>query len=916
MPDEKLPGKLLTQLFDRAVTFEMIESVEYLLEELAHFQGKPPIAAYREALKVYAKTGDVSKVHRTFDRLVADHGNPKSRRLLSPILSVHARLGDVSETKRQFDRISAEFGLQPNTVCWNILIQAYVTAGDLPGAASTFAKMMKKGETPSSHTFGTIMALFAKRGDIQNVSRLIDEARKMKVEVTRPMMDTVVRVYLKNDKHDHAEKLVCATWKTATGGSPVQLWNTLLWHHAFKVQKRYFSRILGEIGKHGLKPDAGTYSAIIFAHAITQQPDEARSVLRKMAKAGIEPTEQHYSIVMFAYMKRRNRDMVHVILHEMQTRFGRVGMSASLVNLKMQIERDLENAKRADTPAENLSFPHAEKALMTSINQFNGDPSPTKMPSIDASGSARQHFPAVHYQHLIQAYGNEAAIDKAREALGQYLQSVQSTSSSDEKMVKLPFGFIKALMSAHLKAHEFDKVEEYWKILWPGITTFASRFDLDQILPVAPTVTETGRTGRTKSEVLSSQQFILDAPLHMYMRSLASENNYRKLHRVVSKVQEAGFVLTASNWSTYIELLTVSDDRSEQIQAFKLFEKMFQPKFPGWFYMKRGFGLRPAGSAATLLDLEGRVGLTAPRRVMGKIARRHWLRIHPDYMHPSYRTIVYLARRLKSIRASSIEDGSGTLSELFETTPGTIQILADMPQLPDKYQNQLLRDGEKEPEVLRKPKALRSTSSGLLGEGERLKRRSISKAEIQPRSRRDIEPSNTAREQFNVLTKVLPPSDRVTMEMQFHKYLKPMSVGRKRPTRRIIVLDRPKRNTIIRAKPKQHPESLSPKEETPKKQASSKHTASTKSTVSTKGMSFKARAQLASTSNPIWTLYNPKTGYHEPRKVHTKRRDRRSGIIRRDYLRKATSKARPGPSSPETKAGYSDSLFEWRRALR
>ncbi|OQD84265.1 hypothetical protein PENANT_c013G04639 [Penicillium antarcticum] len=805
IPDGRPPKKLLVRLFDGAVAFEMTDNVTYLLDEFAQFQTKPSISAYREALKAFSKARDVSKVHQTFDRLVVDHGNPKSRKLLTPLLSIHAHLGDARETQRHFDRISAEFGLRPNTICWNLLIQAYVTAENPSGAASTLARMMKQHETPNSHTYGTIMALFAKRGDASNVRQLFYQAKLSNVEITMPMVDILLRAYLRSDEYFKAESLVREFWESVRGGSPMHLWNTLLWYHAFKVQKRYFSRLLGYTGELGLDPDAGTYAAIMYAHAITRQAGEAHLVLSKMAEAGIEPTEQHYSLLMLAYMRKGDRDMVHVILHEMQARLGKVGKSASLLNLRTQLERDLENAKRSRTPVEDMSYPHAEAALMKSINQYKDDSPPSKTLSFDASGSAKPHAPALHYQHLIKAYGNTAAIDKTHQLLDQYLKSKPSTSSRDQNMAELPVDLIKSLMFAHLKAHEFMKVEEYWNLLWPRMIKSATRLDLDRVLPnktgraakeaaertaeeaaetaaqeaddlelavieafeevqalrqdekdaaalTKPTDTiedakrfykaftlplkkarenaantkelfkravekaafakqaaDSTRTTRTKSQgILRSQQFIMSFPLDIYMKSLAADNQYLRLHQIVSEVQAAGFALTAKNWSSYIELLTLSEERSDQIKAFQLFEEKFQPNFPGWYYMMRGFGRRPDASAESILHLEGRAGAHTPRRVMGKKARDHWWRIQPDYMHPSYRVMVYLARRLQLLRRNSIHDGGGTFSELFRTTPETLRIVAEMPRMDDPWQMRLLRG--RQSVLFRLPKPISSAA--------------------------------------------------------------------------------------------------------------------------------------------------------------------------------------------------------------
>ncbi|KAJ6075365.1 uncharacterized protein N7446_003142 [Penicillium canescens] len=66
-------------------------------------------------------------------------------------------------------------------------------------------------------------------------------------------------------------------------------------------------------------------------------------------------------------------------------------------------------------------------------------------------------------------------------------------------------------------------------------------------------------------------------------------------------------------------------------------------------------------------------------------------------------------------------------------------------------------------------------------------------------------------------------------------------------------------------------------------------------------------------SEPLWKLYNPRTGWHEPHESQMQRRDR-NGRIGRRLLR--TRKKFLPPSSPEVRPGYSSQQRPRRPALR
>ncbi|KAJ5498030.1 hypothetical protein N7453_007081 [Penicillium expansum] len=749
-PDARVPVEIIHSIMKSLVKFKMTDSIPYFLDEEAHFSGskRPSIDSYGGAMNAISKIGDVRTVQHLFDRFLADHGNPKSQRSVTPLLAVHARLGDVRETRLQFDRIPTEFGLPLNTVCWNILLLAHATAKDLSGAISAFSEMRENHVPPNSYTFGTLMGIFAQRGDIEAIRRLLKEAQKSRVSITRPMLDTAVQAYCKNGQLGHAEELVASSWNLAVGGSPLRMWNFLLMRYAFRVSKFSFRRVLDRMGQLGLKPDDMTYAAIMLAYVYAKQVDRAQTTLRQMHEAGFEPTEYHYSILLLGYVKQRNRDMVHVISREMQARFGQLGMEASLLNLRMQITRDLGNAKFLQTPVEDIVLENAEKTLSESIAQFNAHPSPADSRlSGSLEGFALESFTATHYERLVDAYGTEAGAERALQAFNRYMQSRRTAGSSDgDGLESLPIEFVTATMKAYSKAQNHQKVEECWVSIMANVSKTAGTCDLDKILsarspmstlsgPVEsrlPSILSMSTIQAEKSKIIPAQRFILDQPLSLQLASLGQRGMFERVHQVVAEVQAAGFALSGFNWSNYVRVLAKSDNFPDNVEAFRLFEEKFIAHFPGWSWFLKGYGVRPINAPVTILHLEGRSGITKSRRMMGKAARRHWRQIEPDYMHPNYATMVQLAAALQRLRQSSIVEGKERLATIYEIAPQTVDALAAMPYVADKLQGTILRGNEAKSDTPPRPPRVFSMRSGVLGPSSDMHERRFSDATKEP----------------------------------------------------------------------------------------------------------------------------------------------------------------------------------------
>lgn len=789
-PNARPCSDLIRSIIERLLKFKMTNSLPYFLDEEALFDEHKRISmrSYNVAMVAFSKIGDVRAVQKWFDGLLADHGNPKSQRSVTPLLVVHARLGDVRETRRQFDRIPSEFGLPLNTVCWNILLLAHAAARDLPGAISAFSEMRENHVPPNSFTFGTLMGIFAQRGDIEAIRQLLKEAQKSRVQITRPMLDTAVQAYCKNGQLGHAEELIARSWDLAVGGSPLRMWNFLLMRYAFRVSKFSFRRVLDRMGRLGLKPDAMTYAAIMLAYVYANQVDRARTTLRKMHELGLEATEHHFSILLLGYVKQRNRDMVHVISREMQARFGRVGMEPSLLNLRMQIERDVESAKDLQTPVEDIVLENAERTLAESIARFDADPVPVNSSlSKPLEGFAVESFNDTHYQRLIEAYGIQGGADKALQAFNHYMRSRRTAGLSDgDELESLPIAFIKAVMNAYFGTQNDEKVEECWNIIMANVSKTAGTCDLDKILssqsPMStmpapaesplPSMLSMPTTQADKPKIIPAQRFILDFPLSIYLESLARRGMFERIHQVVAEVQAAGFALTGFNWSTYVRMLATSENYPDNVEAFRLFEEKFIDRFPGWSWFLKGYGVRPLNAPVTILHLEGRSGITKPRRMMGKLARKHWRKIEPDYMHPHYPTMVQLASTLQRLRQTSIMEGNEHLANLYKIAPRTVDTLAAMPYVPDKHQGTILRGKAEKGKMRPRQAHLFSSRTGALGSSGDMRERSFEGATEEPLVlSRTGSLHSKENELLGSLASILPREDQVDLQASLDEQL-------------------------------------------------------------------------------------------------------------------------------------------------
>ncbi|KAL4929479.1 MCM DNA helicase complex subunit MCM3 [Aspergillus undulatus] len=722
-----LTHDLLLNLFlVRLSRFQITAGIEYFLKEYASFNFKPSIRAYRHALWGLARAPDPSRVQKVFENLITDHGHPTTCeprtpwKLLTPLLYVHATVGNVNDTLVQLEKLSKDYGLEPNIYCWNIVLTAFAKAGDLPGCFSFFKMLIERGIKLDSYTFGIPMALCARRGEIDTIHQLLEMAKQNNVTLTTPMLDTVVEAHCSNQNFKTAESFAEACLSMDVEGSRVRMWNLLLWRYAFQVDLDSISRIRSRMDSAGIEPDEMTYAALILSLVLLGQTDSARRILRTLHRSGkTHATEFHYVLVLYGYVKDRNRDMVHIIFREIQKRFKNPGLSARLLVLRSQLQRDLHLIQEAENSEEggddadpaNVHFEHAEKFLFDAIKSFDPAKINTKQPTTGANRRrATEAFPLKYYEELMAQYAKKGAIRKVGRLLNEY---AEGRGLSIEAVLKdAPLTLMEILMLAYARTDNYVEADKHWELSYrrardlakhSGETKWLSSLAAPSNPPGSPLPSKSGlnRQGdddlRIKSDsqndplapqeplVLPVYRFSLSRILSYYMRTLGSRNMYSEIDQVAAEVEKSGFSLTTYNWSEYVRLFASSDDPANVLRAFAVFEEKYMPAFPGWKKLRKLQGFKHS-NVPDAIDLMERHNTYKARNALGPRGWKYWRQMHPDVMQPTYVTLVYLASALLRARATSVTLGNAELRALYATAPNTIAAIAEMPRLKDKFQ--------------------------------------------------------------------------------------------------------------------------------------------------------------------------------------------------------------------------------------
>lgn len=817
-PSKKFIQRLLEMLAEMRTHY----GVQFLLDECAHFFKQPSIGHYNAALLAFSRSGDTTKAQETFNKMVelygasdknpnVDHKTPRTPRWVSHLIYAHARMADYPSAEQEFRRIARTYKVDQSLYCWNALILAHANARNASGAFRVWRWMHRNGYTPDWYTYGTLMGLCSRLGDVENTVALCQMAEKKKGKMPTALMDTVVEVYCRNQRFQEAEEMAERCLALSLSGSRTRMWNVLLWSHAIRADLDSVSRIQNRMKEAGIEFDEMTYAAIMLCFVIIGQPHSARRLLRGLQRGRkIQATEFHYTLVLYGYVRQGNRDMIYIIRKEMEERFKNLGLSARVLLLRATLQRDafVHSSPGVGLGDSGYRLAMSEDLLFKAIFDFDRREFGSKYPRPGISSlPVHEAFPSVLFEPILQAYSAEGMHDRTQQLLKEYTKSVETALASDGRTVIPSLRFLAVLMEVYSQAENLETVQKCWDMalvragemlrrspvaptLGTSVTSMgnppipkgnislpenssqlasdtesqsapcddedflhqpissseapnislpetssqvasiiepqSSPYDEDFLdqpisnseLPEPESAYKRRKDPRYPEEkdIIPAQRFILSRHFTIYMAMVGRAGHSSKLYEIVEDFQERGFGMSSENWLTYVKTLATANTASEQLEAFSTFERIFMPSFPGWRLLARGSQFRPPGVPNTIDLLDGFPQGKYPE-LIGKKGIRLWGKLNPTWMRPTYSVMIYLAATLKDFNERSLTEGREQLDTLASVAPRTLEALAMMPHLREKYQGVLLRNQVEQGDLRPRQRARYVWTGGVLGVG-------------------------------------------------------------------------------------------------------------------------------------------------------------------------------------------------------
>ncbi|OJD13395.1 hypothetical protein AJ78_06150 [Emergomyces pasteurianus Ep9510] len=665
----KPPEKVLAGLLKVVAVLRKPEATNQLLREFRLFYQKPSEEAYQIALTAFSRLGDFRRVTNLFGAYVDHYGQPRKLALVNPLIHVNAAVGRVYQARKQLERLRSEFSLSPDVTSWNIVLTAHAKARDKPGALSTLQEMMDSGLKPDSHTLGILMGMFAKDGTVESVMDFLQVAQGYDIQLNMAMLHPVVETLCNNRKYDAAEKFADMVMKLQAPGPTTRMWNVILWHYAFLPDIDSMLAVHDRMRKLGVKFDHMTYAATILALVRTGNHDDAIHVIRRLEnRCQVPVTQFHYAILLYGYALLGDLEMIEHTQSEIMKKFGNLSLSSRLSVLKGKVQMDKRLIEEGNYVGHNneIRLVNAEEFLDSIMKDFGIREWATKAPQPGAKlKSVRDAFPSAYYEELISVYRSYDATVRAKE-LADKLEKKQTRLFDNPNLV--PLSQLARKMKLLLRERGFDMVEKLWKKAFNQAklgTAITASFTFNRA--------DNPDNHVSTDNVSTAQRFALTECLSVLMECYAEQNLHSKIAVVISEVQKAGFVLSTHNWSYYIELLAVSARREDRLNAFILFEKLFIPNYTGWAQVRARSAARPSHAPSTFALQENRDHYSSRRPDhMGRGESYAWSKLEPDYMQPSYDTMVRLAAALVDARARSVLDAGEEVNSILLSAPMTM----------------------------------------------------------------------------------------------------------------------------------------------------------------------------------------------------------------------------------------------------
>lgn len=299
--------------------------VEQMLRYMYRRYGQLNLETYRATVNYYARRGHSTDVYRLWNEYTGHFpGDVTNGSAFIPLMIHHVARREISQVERIFEELKTVHHAPQLSVHYNILLRGRLR-NNMYSAGNRLFRQMWKDDIANQISFGTVMYGAGIRGDLEWCLELYRWSKQRDIPQTTYMANGIVEAFCQNGRYAEAESL-CHGIHRQKGieGDQVELWNTLLKHHAERRDLTNVHRIMQSMTKLGLAYNNRTYDCLLRGLLLCRQSHHALLFLeeaRKDEENPFQPTQDHYTILMASFL--RTGDNAKVLrLNEMMRDMG------------------------------------------------------------------------------------------------------------------------------------------------------------------------------------------------------------------------------------------------------------------------------------------------------------------------------------------------------------------------------------------------------------------------------------------------------------------------------------------------------------------------------------------------------------------------------------------------------------------
>ncbi|KAM0259041.1 hypothetical protein ACHAQJ_003541 [Trichoderma viride] len=507
---------------------------------------------FEKFLKFYAGVGDVQAVQQLWGRYVSKYPRVlKKPRAFRSTMNAYAQVGDVTKAEEELRLMTDHHGVKPDLDIWNTLLKCYMRAQDYNRAVTCFGEICKMYR-PDSFTYAHIMAMSAKKGDLEATLGFFNKSQKSRVPVSKEMAMSLIMVYCRNDRLMEAER-ICMELAERNATSTA-IWNQLIHFNGMQGRLNKCYELLQAMKSFDLAWDHQTHEFLLQALVSVGQVQPAYRLLRTAYKEKLFPIgPEHFAVVMAGAVRTGDLGLVEILASHLLKAGQPMNFNAKVA---------LAEASFKKTPSSNRTRQLGKEFVGHLRSMLIRETRGRDVHAVSTLPNDIRHLKkqTKSIGRAIKLLVELRDFTTAEEVINLYSGMFPKYRGGE----LFPPEVISAIMLGYFKDRKFHQIHSMWNHTWKRVLVRARHRQAAGIYPI--------------------HEYDVSRPMTIVAKTFREENDGKALLECVNQVTSAGFKLTRSNWNLLIRYLA---EMGQWEPAMRWCETMLMPRWRGWSPGKR-----------------------------------------------------------------------------------------------------------------------------------------------------------------------------------------------------------------------------------------------------------------------------------------------------------------------------------------